>query len=93
MDKFKGWLFETGFKVFGPAAIRGAILGLSGWFMVRSNVFEQIGIISDKQAHVTIINWDQLAIGLIALIPALLAGVIKLTHVEAKKTIEDTLGK
>ncbi len=80
MAKLYTWLLEVGLKTFGPSAIRGAILGISGWILVRNDLLEPFGILSDPQAHTTIIDWDKLNTGLIVLLPAVLAGLIKVAN-------------
>lgn len=83
----KGWILEVAVKKMGPSAIRGGILGISGWLLTRNNFLEPFGILSDAQAHVTIINWDKLNIALIALLPAVLAAVIKLLNHQGQELL------
>lgn len=83
----KSWLIETVFKTFGPSAIRGAILGLAGWLMARENLLSAFGIVSDAAAKTTTIHWEQLSMAVILALPALIAGIVKVTQKEGSKAV------
>ena len=83
----KEWLLEVGVKTFGPSAIRGAILGISGWLLAKEGALSAFGIVSDAAAHTTIIYWDRLSMALIVGLPAIIAGVIKATQHQATQII------
>ena len=87
MDNVKDWLLEVGVKTFGPSAIRGAILGISGWLLAKEGVLSSFGIVSDATAHTTTIFWDKLSVALIVGLPAIIAGVIKTTQHQATQLI------
>lgn len=84
----KDWLINFGLKTFGPSAVRGAILGLAGWLMARENLLTAFGIVSDAAAHTTTLHWDQLSLGVIALLPAIGAGLIKVTQKQTTQAIQ-----
>ena len=90
MDTLKAWLVQIGIKRLGPSAIRGAILGLSGWLMAKGGMLESFGIISDAAAHTTTIYWDKMNDGLILLLPAIMAAVIKLMNHHVVATVTHT---
>jgi hypothetical protein len=83
----KDWLIRLGLNEAGPSAIRGAILGVSGWILVRNGALTHFGIISDVAAHTTTIHWDQLSVAAIASLPAIIAAVIKLFQVHGENVI------
>lgn len=83
--ELKNWFLEVVLKKMGPSAIRGAILGLSGWLITKNNLLEAFGVFSDPTAHVTVINWDKLSLALVALLPAFLAAFIKLINHQGKE--------
>lgn len=83
----KGWLLEVGLKKLGPSAIRGAVLGLSGWLIAREGLLAPFGIVSDAVTHTTTIYWDRLNLALIASFPALLAAAIKLVNHQAVQAL------
>lgn len=64
----------------GPSAIRGAILGISGWLIAKDGLLSQYGVISDSVAHTTTIYWDKLDMALVLAVPAVLAAVIKMVN-------------
>ena len=76
----KDWLINIGVKTAGPSAVRGAILGLSGWLIAKNGLLSAYGVVSDAAAHTTTIYWDKCSIAIVAALPAILAGVIKLTQ-------------
>lgn len=84
----KGWLVETVIKTFGPSAIRGAILGVSGWLLAKENILAPFGIVSDAIAKTTTIHWEQMSAAVVIALPALIAGVVKMTQKEAQKVIQ-----
>ena len=74
----KEYLLEVGLKTLGPSAIRGAILGIAGWLLVKNDLLAPFGIISDAAAQTTTIHWKDLSTASIAALPAVIAAVIKL---------------
>jgi hypothetical protein len=76
----KDYLLEVGVKTLGPSAIRGAILGIAGWILVKNDLLSPFGIISDATQHITTIHWDQLSTASIAALPAVIAAIIKLVQ-------------
>lgn len=84
----KDWLIEAGLKTFGPSAIRGAVLGISGWLLVRSDMLDKFGIVSDAAQHITTIHWDKLSMAAIAALPAILAGAIKLMQYHGTQAVQ-----
>lgn len=87
MGALKDWLVEVGVKKMGPSAIRGAILGLSGWLIAKQGLLATYGVVSDAAAHTTVIYWDKLNVALVALLPAMLAAAIKLANHQASQAI------
>lgn len=85
----KDWLINVGLKTFGPSAIRGGVLGLAGWLMARENLLSVFGVVSDATAHTTTIYWDKLSIALIAALPAIGAGLIKVTQQTIQSKTEE----
>lgn len=77
MENLKEWLIETALNKMGPSAIRGAVLGVFGWVLIRNGLLAPYGIVSDAVTHTTTIHWDQLSGWAIAALPALLAAIIK----------------
>ena len=69
------------------SAIRGAILGLSGWLLAKEGALTAFGIVSDAAAHTTTVYWDKLSSALVIGLPALIAGVIKLTQHQATQLV------
>lgn len=84
----KDWLINFGLKTFGPSAARGAVLGIAGWLMARENLLSAFGVVSDAAAHTTIIYWDKVSLALIAALPAIGAGLIKVTQRQTEKAIQ-----
>lgn len=88
MRALKEWVLEIGIKKLGPSAIRGAILGLSGWLVTKQNLLAAFGVISDAAAHTTTIHWDQFSTALIVGLPAITAAAVKLLNHHAVATIK-----
>ena len=87
----KKWLIEVGLKTFGPSAIRGAVLGIAGWLMAKGGMLEPFGIVSDAALNITTIYWDKLSIALVAVIPAIGAGLIKVTQKQGTEVAQKVL--
>jgi hypothetical protein len=83
----KNWLVEVGVKTFGPSAVRGAVLGIAGWLMAKEGMLAPFGIVSDAVAKTTTIYWEQLSAAIILGLPALIAGIVKLTQREGEKVV------
>lgn len=88
MESLKTWLIEMGIKTAGPSAIRGAILGISAWFMAKDNMLSAYGIVSNATLHTTTIYWDKVSVALILGLPAAIAAVIKVTNTHAAAAIK-----
>lgn len=91
MEKIKAYLIEVGIKKIIPSAIRGAILGISGWFLMKRGVFSSYGIISDPVARTTTISWNQLNSTLIVVVPGLIAALIKTINHETMPIVSKSL--
>lgn len=90
MNFIKSWLINVGLKEIGPSAIRGVILGASGWLAMRNGLLSNFGVVSDAASHTTTIHWDQLSIVAIAGLPAIGAAVIKILNYHASAAITGT---
>jgi hypothetical protein len=78
MNAFQTWLTEVVISKGGPSAIRGAIVGISGWLILKSSILANYGVVSDATAHTTTISWDKLNAALILLLPGILAAITKI---------------
>jgi hypothetical protein len=87
MGSIKTWLIEVAVKRMGPSAIRGAILGICGWLVAKAGFLATFGIVYDGTTHIISVNLDKLNVALIALIPAVLAAVIKLVNHQGNQII------
>ena len=76
----KNWLLEVGLKTFGPSAVRGAVLGIGGFLAAKSGALEPFGVLYDTATHIVTIHLDKLNLAFVALLPALGAGLIKVTQ-------------
>jgi hypothetical protein len=91
MDKLKEWIIEVAVKKMWPSAIRGAILGIVGWMVVRNDILAPFGITSDAIQHTTTIYWDKLQTALIVGLPAAVAAIIKLLNHHADSLFTQTV--
>lgn len=87
----KDWLMEVGVKTFGPSAIRGAILGVSGWLLMKNNALAPFGIVSDAAQHLTTIYWDKLSVAAITALPAIIAGAVKMVQHQGTQVIQSAV--
>lgn len=74
------WLLEVGLKTFGPSAIRGAVLGIGTFIAAKAGMLSAFGVVYDATTHILSVNLDHLQLALVALIPAIGAGLIKVTQ-------------
>lgn len=84
----KTWLLEVGLKTFGPSAIRGAVLGIGTFIAAKAGMLSAFGVMYDSATHILTVNLDHLQLALVALIPAIGAGLIKATQTTATKAIQ-----
>lgn len=87
MGSFKEWLLEVAVKKMGPSAVRGAILGVSGWLIAKQGLLSAYGVLSDSTAHTTTIYWDKLNMALVLALPAGLGAVIKMLNHQGNEII------
>lgn len=80
MDAIKKWAIEIAIKKFGPSAVRGAILGISGFVAAKHELLAPLGIIYDAATHILTVNFDKLSLWAVAGLPAVGAGVIKIMN-------------
>lgn len=73
MDQIKDWLFRLGITEAGPSAIRAGVLAVFAWTLAKNNALAPFGIVSDAVTRTTVIHWDQVKTGAIALLPVLAA--------------------
>lgn len=89
----KGWLLEVLIKKFGPSAIRGGILGLSGLLVAKHELLSPLGIIYDTATNILTINFDHLSMWAMAILPALGAGLIKILNHHVDEAAKPLLKK
>lgn len=91
MSKVKGWLIDIGIKKFGPSAVRGAVLGIAGFFAARQEILEPLGIMFDAATNILTIDFNRVSIWAIAALPAIGAGVIKVLNHEGNVAVKAVL--
>ena len=91
MDKLKEWFVNVGVQQMGPSAIRGSILGIIGWLVMKDNLIP--GIHTDAATHITTIAWDTVSTWAIAGLPAVTAAVIKLLNYHGAQAVNQIKGE
>lgn len=89
----KTWIIDVLIKKFGPSFIRGAILGLAGFIAAKEGLLAHFGVVYDAASHIVTVNLDTLNIGLVALIPAIGGGVIKVLNHHADTAVKTLANK
>lgn len=91
MSKVKGWLIDIAIKKFGPSAIRGAVLGIAGFFAARHEILEPLGIMFDAATNILTVDFNKVSVWAIAALPAIGAGVIKVLNHEGNVVAKKVL--
>jgi len=84
----KDWLTNVMLQKFGPSAVRGGILGVVGWLAAKSGALAHWGV--TIQGHIVSVDGDKVSMAVIAGLPALAAGLIKVVQHHATATILNT---
>lgn len=88
MNKLKVWAIEVGIKKFGPSAVRGAILGLTGFLAARHELLAPLGIVYTQATNILTIDFNVMSIWAVAALPAIGAGVIKILNHQGNEAVK-----
>lgn len=91
MDKLKGWLINVVIKKFGPSAVRGAILGLTGFLAARHELLAPLGIVYTQTTNILTIDFNIMSIWAVAALPAIGAGIIKILNHQSNEAVKSMI--